>query len=149
MRSLTSIAATIIFILAGVALSCPADGTEACYDAKWARSVVEMPLGMPGGIWYLDKNVYRSGDRMALGIVHAYTEEELVNPDRVARIISILRLSFSQPKYITRDEDKNPAVTLLLLEFLESQHEDASLEQSIKDTEDYVSKQTGTKWLMP
>ena len=86
---------------------------------------------------------------MALGIVRAFTEEELADPGRQARIISIVWLSFSRPNYITRDEDKNPAVTFLLLRLLESQHQDASLLQSIQATEKYVSKQTGSKWLMP
>ncbi|MGA8365718.1 MAG: hypothetical protein WB716_00220 [Candidatus Acidiferrales bacterium] len=149
MRSLISVVATIIFIFAGVALSCPADGTEDCCDAKWVRSVVELPLGMPGNDGGLATTIYRSGDRMALGIVRAFTEEELADPGRQARIISIVWLSFSRPNYITRDEDKNPAVTFLLLRLLESQHQDASLLQSIQATEKYVSKQTGSKWLMP
>lgn len=144
MRPLIAVGAVIVSIFAGAPLSRAADGPEGCYyEPKRVKSLVELPLGMPEGVTFLEKDVYRGGDRIALGIVHAFTEAELADTSRAARIITIVRLAFSQPKYITRDEDKDPAVTMLLLSFLENREGDPSLKQSIRDAEDYVSKQTG------
>jgi len=141
MRSLIA-GAVAIFIFAGVAFPRADRGGEDCYNSKGVRSWVELPLGGPEGITFLERTIYRSGDRIALGIVHGFTQSELLDPVRVRRILSVVRLSFSQPKYITRAEDKDPAVTMLLLSFLESREVDPSLKQTIRDTEDYVSKQT-------
>ncbi len=62
---------------------------------------------------FLETAIYRSGDRIALGIVHGFEQKELLEPARLNRILSIIRLSFSRPKYITRGQDKDPAVCLM------------------------------------
>jgi hypothetical protein len=110
-------------------------------DPKLVRSWVELEPWVPQGLSFLEKTIYRSGDGIALGIARAFTQEELVDPDRLGRILSIIRLSFSQPKYIVRDQVREPAVTNLLLSFLEHQCADKKLKQSIIDTESYVSSQ--------
>lgn len=133
--------AVLVCALAGLAFSINTPSVEDCYDAKLVRSWVELdPLVLQGDT-FLEKGIYRSGDRIALGVVHAFTQKELVDPARINRILSITRLSFSQPKYITRSEDKDPAVTRLLLSFLRHQCEDKELIQKIVDTEMYVSAQ--------
>lgn len=115
---------------------------EDCYDdPKLVRSWVELEPWVPEGLSFLEKTVYRSGDGIALGIARAFTQEELLDPGRLSRILSIIRLSFSQPKYIARDQDRTPAVTRLLLSFLEHQCTDKKLKESIVDTEIYVSSQ--------
>jgi hypothetical protein len=115
---------------------------EDCYDdPKLVRSWVELEPWVPQGLSFLEKTIYRSGDGIALGIARAFTQEELVDPDRVNRILSIIRLSFSQPKYIARDQDRTPAVTRLLLSFLEHRFADKTIKKKIVDTEIYVSSQ--------
>ena len=133
-------AAILMFTFAGLASS-DSPGVEDCYDAKLVRSWVELEPLMLEGNSFLEKAIYRSGDRIALGVLHGFTEDELLDPSRVSRILSIIRLSFSQPKYITRSEDKHPAVTKLLLSFLKHQCEDKELKRKIADTEMYVSSQ--------
>lgn len=131
----------MICILAGFAFSSAANDSEDCFDSKLVRSWVDLPLSVPEGSTLLEKTIYRSGDRIALGIAHAFTPKELLDPDRLNRIISIVKLSFSQPKYIARDQDKDPAVTRLLLSFLEYQCQDAKLKKNITDAEKYISTQ--------
>jgi hypothetical protein len=141
MKSLYRTGAVMICILAGFAFSSAANNTEDCYDSKLVRSWVELQPSVPEGNTFLEKAIYRSGDRIALGIVHTFTTEELLDPGRLNRVISIVRLSFSQPKYITRNQDKHPAVTKLLRSFWEYQCKDAKLRKNITDAEEYISMQ--------
>jgi hypothetical protein len=114
---------------------------DCCDDPKLVRSWVELEPWVPQGLSFLEKTIYRSGDGIALGIARAFTQEELLDSERIGRILSIIRLSFSRPEYIARAEDRTPSVTMLLLSFLELHCADKKLKQSIIDTETYVSSQ--------
>jgi len=113
-------------------------------NAKLVRSWVDLPPGMPEGLSFLEKAIYRSGDRLAVGIVQGFTEAELVDRKRLDRILSLLRLSFSQPQLITNEDDRSPRVTSLLLRFLQSRLKGTQMEQRIADTEQYIFSQTRT-----
>jgi hypothetical protein len=114
---------------------------EDCYDTKLVRSWVELQPWALQGNSFVEKAIYRSGDGVSLGIVRAFTPEELLDRERLRRILSIIRLSFSQPRYISREQDREPKVTRLLLFFLQDQCADKKLEESIVDTSTYVSSQ--------
>src|ERR1700679_579695 len=141
MKGLFASAAAVICILACSASSSGISSAKDCDNAKLVRSWVELQPEVTQGSSFLEKNIYRDGDRIALGIVRAFTQEELLEPDRLSRILSITRLSFSQPKHIARDQDRKPGVTNLLLAFLEHQCSDATLKRNIADVEVYVSSQ--------
>jgi len=113
-------------------------------NAKLVRSWVDLPPGMPEGLSFLEKAIYRSGDRLAVGIVQGFAEAELIDPKRLDRILSLLRLSFSQPQLITNEDDRSPRVTSLLLRFLQSRLKGTQMEQRIADTEQYIFSQTRT-----
>jgi hypothetical protein len=137
----------LVFVWAIVLLSpLPTSAKESAkdyYDAQSVRSWVELPAGFAEGNSFLEKYIYRGGDRIALGIVHAFTDEEIMNPERLPKILSIIRLSFSRPTYITRDQDREPAVTKLLLFSLEQRCTDKKLAKDVVDTEIYVQSQVG------
>jgi hypothetical protein len=126
-------------------LSSAAEGTNDCYDSKLVRSWLEHPAWPLEGISWFDKTIYRSGDRIALGIVHAFTTTEMVEPDRVKRIVSLLRLSFSKPELIARERDSDPAVTTLLLSFLEQHQSDQSVRESIAAAGRFIATQLKDK----
>jgi len=132
-----------MYICASLTWPSDTSAVQDCYDAKLVRSWVELPPWIAQGDSFLEKAIYRSGDRIALGIVHAFGRKELLEPDRLSRVLSIIRLSFSQPKYIARDEDRDPVVSMLLLSLLEHECEDKTAKQNIVDTEVYVSSQVG------
>jgi hypothetical protein len=90
MKSYIVAAAILIFTFAGLASS-DTPGVADCYDAKLVRSWVELEPSMLQGNSFLEKAIYRSGDRIALGVVHGFTEDELLDPSRVSRILSIIR----------------------------------------------------------
>lgn len=119
-----------------------------CYiEPSMLRKWIETPPGFPKGSWhpegssFVEKEIYRSGDRIALGIIHAYARHDLIDPDRLNRILSIMQLSFSQPAFIVRAEDKNPAVTMLLLFALEHDCKEIQEKEKIKSAERYISLQ--------
>ena len=114
-------------------------GAADYYDAKLVRSWVELPPSVLSGSTFLEKEIYRMGDRIAPSIAHGFTPQEIQNAARLPRILYIIRLAFSLPEYISHEQDKSPAVTRLLLSFLEHQCEDPELKKSIVETEDYVS----------
>ena len=119
-----------------------------CYvDANTIRNWIDGPPGWPKGSWYpegssfIEKAIYRSGDGIALGIIHAYPLQDLLDPGRLDRILSIMKLSFSQPEFIVRHEDSRPAVTTLLLFALEYGCKETQLKEKIRDAERYISSQ--------
>jgi len=143
MKSLYVTGALVVCVLASYASSSSAGRAEDYYDTRLVRSWIELEPSVLEGDAFLGKTIYRSGDRIALGIAHAFSPKELLDPDRLRRILSIVRLSFSRPKYVTRDEDRDPAVTRLLLYFLEQREQDEKLKSLITDTEKYISTQAG------
>jgi hypothetical protein len=141
MKNILVAGALMMCILASSASFSDASNGDDCDNAKLVRSWVELQPWVTQGNSFLEKNIYRNGDGIALGIARAFTQEELLDPDRLGRILSIIRLSFSQPNYIARDQDRRPAVTRLLLVFLENQSADSKTKRSIADAEAYVSSQ--------
>jgi hypothetical protein len=140
-RTRIHVAVLSLFVLGNLA-SCPeAPAASDCYDGKLVRSWVELPLGFAEGSSFLEKSIYRGGDRIAIGIVQGFTQKELLDSDRLDRVLSLVRLSFSQPRFITRADARNPRVTMLLLYFLEHQFEDKNTQKKIIDTQLYVSSQ--------
>jgi hypothetical protein len=113
----------------GQLLLCGAATEEdtACYYSPHAiRSWVDLSGG-PEGISFLENVFRRSGDRMAVGIVHAFKENELKDFARARRILFVLRVAFSEPLKIARKEDSDPAVTYLLLAYLQERETDRAL----------------------
>jgi hypothetical protein len=141
MNPLVLVAALASFMCASSGSLCATDAAQDHYDAKLVRSWVELPSGVPEGNSFLEKTIYRSGDRIALGIAHGFTWKELLDPDRLPRVLSIIRLSFSRPNSITDREDRDPAVTMLLLSVLGHECKDEALKQNITETKKYVSTQ--------
>jgi len=134
---------SVLLVMCSISLFAQ-DCQNANQNAKLVRSWVDLPPGMPEGLSFVEKAVYRSGDRIAVGIVQGFTEAELVDPKRLDRILSVLRLSFSQPQLITNEDDRSPRVTSLLLRFLRNELKGTRMEQRIADTEQYVFSQART-----
>lgn len=141
MKPLVLVAALAGYFCAGTTSLRTTDAAQDKYDAQLVRSWVELPSWAPEGSSFLEKTIYRRGDRIALGIAHGFKRNELLDSARLTRVLSILRLSFSQPEFITHHEDRDPAVTMLLLSVLDHECRDETLRQRIAETERYVSSQ--------
>jgi hypothetical protein len=110
-------------------------------EAVAIRSWVELPEGFPEGIGFIEKEIHWSGDSIALGIVQGFTMNELLDQNRISRIVSIIRLSFAHPESIERDGDRVPSVSMVLLSILEHDCKDDALKSKIIDTRKYIAAQ--------
>ena len=142
MKSRAVIGSVLICVAAVHAANSDSDRNPDCYDSKSAMSWVDVFGEAPGGISFQEKTINRSGDRVALGIVNAFTLTEMFEPSRLKHILSVVRVAFDEPSLITRDQDRRPAVTMLLLSYLEHEPSGAGLRQSILETEKYICTQT-------
>jgi len=110
------------------------------YGAAFVKSWVELPLGFSES--HVEKATYRGGDLIATGIVQAFTRKELLDPDRLDRILAIVQLSFSRPDYIESADAKEPRVSLVLLYFLKHESRVDEKVKKISETEQYICSQT-------
>jgi hypothetical protein len=107
--------------MSGIVLWAAPQSPKDPYDAAITRSWVELDPDLLAGNSWLEKSVYRRGDRIALGIAHAFTTDEMLEPARTERILAIIRLSFSQPWFMGETSDAKPAVTMLLRRVVETE----------------------------
>ncbi|MBN2320750.1 MAG: hypothetical protein JXR49_16850 [Acidobacteria bacterium] len=116
-------------------------------DVDVVKSWIEPPAGLsmsewvPEGASIVEKNIKRSGGSIGEAIARAYSIEELLVPDRLNRVLTLIRLSFKHPGYIIHLEDRNPRITLLLLFALKENCKDMKLKEKIRDTEKYINSQ--------
>jgi len=114
------------------------------YYASMIRAWVEEGPEEAAGTSYIYKTIYRMGDQIALGIAHGFTRKELEEPSRLEHMLSLVKMSFDRPKYITRPQDRNPAVTVLLLSFLEHAQQDPKRKEQVRAAESYIDAQLKT-----
>ena len=147
MRNVIGIMFAIITCMVAVTVANESFSQRHYTDIDTVKSWIEPPAGilmrewMPEGASFIEANIARSGDWVGRTIARAYEKEELLDPDRLGRVLSLIRLSFSDPKIIVPIEDKNPRVTMLLLFFLKQECKDIKLHQKIIDAEIYITEQ--------
>lgn len=88
------------------------------------------------------KHMARLGDDASIAILKILDERDLTNPEMVKRFLGTIRTSFSSPQFISREEDKKPKVTVLLLNYLRLTVPDPQTQKDIQDTLEYVKRQT-------
>ena len=137
-----------VVLCVGQVLLCGAASQEenACYESPHAiRSWVDL-TDAPDQVSFLANVFCRSGDRMAVAIVHAFGEKELVDPERTKRVVRVLRAAFSEPTKISRSEDADPAVTYLLLAYLEQRQKAPTvLDEIVKARESIAAAMNANK----
>jgi hypothetical protein len=83
------------------------------------------------------------GDGTSVGVLKTVSPEDLTKPEMVKAYLKVIRIVFSEPQWIVCPEDKTPAVTIFLLDYLREQVEDKELPGEIDSTKEYVLKQAG------
>ena len=94
---------------------------------------------MLGNSW-VEKYVHRMGDAMAVALLHAYSDEELLQTDRLIRILPYVEEAFRYRRFITCKENRRPRVTLLLLRSLQARTSDDTLKRRIGELEEHLTK---------
>jgi hypothetical protein len=93
-----------------------------------------------------DERLVSLGDGATIAILKLADSKEIIDPDLkfVNSYLSIVRYAFSRPELISLNENKDPAVTIFLLDYLQNRVGDEGLRDSIRSTENYVRSQSKT-----
>jgi hypothetical protein len=110
------------------------------YSVRAVKELLKQPVGFSSG--FSEKQVQRLGDRLSIALLKIYSEEELTNPESIKRYLPLVQDAFRFPKLVPLSEDRQPRVTLVLLEFLLSRTRDENLKKQISTTERIIREGT-------
>src|SRR6266571_1191035 len=95
---------------------CKPDGDYSFKDVKAAVHRVTTTRMYSG---WDEKTFNRSGDLVAVAVVHTLDDREMASPEGAKNVLVMLRAAFACPAYCVKvSDDRRPSVTLLLLEHL-------------------------------
>ena len=95
------------------------------------------------------KTLGRSGDLVALAIVKTMPESQLLSPTKLTGILAVLHEAFGCPSHcVESPSNRQPSVTLLLLEHLRN-HAQATSQLEIDKTTEFVVQQTRSAEQIP
>ena len=119
---------------------------ESTGSAKAVRNWVEADQKLGSregtllGVSWIEKSVKRMGDEMAVNLLHAYSDEEMLQGPRLKSILAYLEAAFSSRDMITCKEHRRPRITLLLLRSLYSRTSEDTLRKRISQLENELSR---------
>ena len=99
------------------------------YSIPVVKNLLQQPEGFSTG--FSDKQLDRLGDRISIALIKIFSEQELKDPQRIRKVLPLIRQAFNAPNVISVAEDKSPKVTMLLLRFWLSEVADTSLKNDI------------------
>jgi hypothetical protein len=88
------------------------------------------------------KQLARLGDGVSVAMLKILDQHELRDAQKVRDILPIIRDSFAEPQFIAVEADRKPKVTVFLLNYLLHNVSDTQVQQEIKETIEFVEKQT-------
>jgi hypothetical protein len=88
------------------------------------------------------KRLVQLGDRVAVSILKILEPAELTNPQKVKSYLPIVRTAFTEPVCISLETDKDPKVTVFLLNYLGKNVSDPVVQEEIHRTLEFVKEQT-------
>ena len=112
-------------------------------DPQWRRQTVErafdeVSAGMHSS--WSDKYLARLGDSAAPEIMNYLAAKHLTQKD-TETALSLVNMSFANPRLITRGPSKIPTNTLILLDYLDKRTSDVDTKLRIKSTREQVQAQ--------
>lgn len=133
---------SLVIVLGAIVASgqdCKPDNPTSLANAK---DSVRRAMTMHGYTGWDDKVFSRAGDMAAVAIVQTLSESEIASPDTMKLVLTILRLAFGCPsRCVTAPSDRQPKVTMLLIERLQNTVSGRMLPQ-IDETRDFILQQT-------
>jgi len=112
-------------------------------DDPYAERAIQSALSLNGvSLSFTEKAINRLGDRAALGLMRAMSNQPLTTPDQVRGVLSIIRNSFAAPRVIALDADRKPKATLFLLKYLQVLPISRSLTAEVSKTKAFIVQST-------
>jgi hypothetical protein len=104
-------------------------------------SAFEMCKHGTGMFSSMSTGIAQLGDRVSIGAVKQWDADELAASENTRAYLCLVRMAFSNPVKISRNADRNPNVTLLLLNYLQiKEAHDVDMEKEIESAKRYVKE---------
>jgi hypothetical protein len=87
----------------------------------------------------VEKNIPRRGDQTSIALLKILSDAQLSDSKTIETLLPLIRQSFSDPRVISNEVDKEPKVTLFLLAHLRRQTSDPRIQQEIEQTIAFVT----------
>lgn len=97
-------------------------------SAAVVNAIVTGPSGFVSS--FIQKMAWRSGDGIAIVIARTLPRNSLRDPEKARRVIAVIQIAFGNPALITATENKNPGVSLLLLDAILRDASDSTVQQA-------------------
>lgn len=94
---------------------------------------------------FIEKRVPRLGDRAAISLLKVLKDEEVTDPAKVKLFLPLMHAAFDSPNSITLPEDRQPQVTLLLLNYLKQEVGDLKLKKEIDLVISFIKEKTSPR----
>jgi hypothetical protein len=146
LRKERKVARMIVLVVASLLVLVMGVGGQSGSD-PYSLNLVSFELKMNSGgrravhSWS-QKRLVGLGDGIGVAILKILEGPDLKNPETVRDFLPIIRDSFAQPQLISKEVDRTPKVTLFLLRYLQQGVQDSQVQQEIRQTIDFVEKQT-------
>jgi hypothetical protein len=130
----------IIFFLVLLVFNGSAQVSDDSYSIHLVENVLQHPAQLGAG--FTEKQVNRLGDRVSIALLKILDEQDLKRPQQVRKILPLIHNAFVAPQIIAIAEDKKPAVTLLLLKYLETNVQDGDVKKEITQLMSFIREKT-------
>lgn len=88
------------------------------------------------------KRLVQLGDGVSVALLKILSPDDLRNPERVREFVPIIQACFAQPSAISLEANRDPRVTLFLLDHLRQDIDDPEVRELIRQTEELVRQKT-------
>jgi hypothetical protein len=96
----------------------------------------------------VEKNIPRRGDQTSIALLKILSDAQLSDSKTIEVLLPLIRQSFSDPRFISNEVDKEPKVTLFLLNHLQD-IPDARVREEVQKTIDFVKAKTAPETQKP
>lgn len=116
-------------------------------DDPYSLDVVTFELKMNSGgrrvvhSWS-QKRIARLGDGVSVALLKILGPDELTDPERVTEYVPVIRAAFAHPESISLGANKDPRVTLFLLDSLLQKTLEPATQELLRQTEEFVRQKT-------
>lgn len=131
-----------LVVCASVSRNDPDEGSE-----PYPIRIVEFELRMRSGRRkmihaYSLKELHRLGDAVSIALVKLLGHQRLTDPEVLTSFLPIVQAAFAHPDLVSRESDRHPRITLLLLNYLRQNVPDLKAQKDIQQTEEFVRAKT-------
>ncbi len=112
------------------------------YSITFVRNNLQIVTTNPGlRISFAVKDLQRLGDGVSIALLKIVDEKDLSNTKTVEACLQLIQDSFSYPPIISVGVNREPKVTMFLLNYLQRNVSDMQMQRNIQETIQYVKQQ--------